>query len=134
MKNKIFESKAMAIGTALLEWIILFVAAGIAFYISGMFFGAKNSFIIGIIVWLIVRLSIRSILKSILPLKYQDETYVYIHEIYKSQQNVKIEESEANKSIIKAKSDLEGTSILIFICTILAIMLLILWIIMNFVI
>ena len=103
MRNKIFESKAMAIGTALLEWIIIFVAAGIVFYISRMFFGATNSFIIGIIGWLIVRLSIRSILKSILPLKYQDEAYEYIHEIYNSLKNAKIENLKKIKSLKNVK-------------------------------
>ena len=136
MKNKIFESKAMAIGTALLEWIIIFLVAGIVFYISGMFFGTQNSFIIGIIGCLIARLSIRTILKSILPLKYQDELYEYIHEIYKSRQNAKIEKSEENKITTKSKikSDSEGKSRLVFIFLILAMILLVTIIIINFVI
>jgi len=134
MKNKIFESKAMAIGTALLEWIIIFLVAGIVFYISGMFFGTQNSFIIGIIGCLITRLSIRTILKSILPLKYQDELYEYIHEIYKSRQNAKIEKSEENEITTKSKikSDSEGKSRLVFIFAILAMILLVTMIIINF--
>ena len=67
-------SKAMAIGTALLEWIIIFVVAGVVTLIGVILFGARNGSIMGFIGWLIARGVMRSIIKSILPLRYQYET------------------------------------------------------------
>ena len=71
---KATPSKAMAIGTALLEWIIIFVVAGVVTLIGVILFGARNGSIMGFIGWLIARGVMRSIIKSILPLRYQYET------------------------------------------------------------
>ena len=80
-------SKAMAIGTTLLEWIIVFVVAGVVTLITVILFGFKYGSIMGFIGFLISRGVMRSIIKSILPLRYQDETY----------EEVKIEEEEEIK-------------------------------------
>jgi len=67
-------SKAMAIGTTLLEWIIIFAVALLIAVIAGFVFGTRTSSIVGFIAFLISRAVIRSILKSILPQRYKDET------------------------------------------------------------
>jgi len=71
---KATPSKAMAIGTALLEWIIIFVVAGVISLVGVVLFGAAGGSVMGFVGWLIARATMRSILKSILPLRYQDET------------------------------------------------------------
>ena len=71
---KTSESKAMAIGTTLLEWIIVFVVAFLVGGIAGLIFEERTGSVIGFIAFLGARAVIRSILKSILPLRYQDET------------------------------------------------------------
>ena len=71
---KATPSKAMAIGTKLLEWIIIFVVAGVISLVGVVLFGAAGGSVMGFVGWLIARATMRSILKSILPLRYQDET------------------------------------------------------------
>jgi len=68
---KATPSKALAIGTTLLEWIIIGVVAFIVGGIAGIIFGERSGSVIGFIAFLGARVVIRSIIKSILPLRYE---------------------------------------------------------------
>ena len=70
---KATPSKALAIGTSLLEWIIIFVVAGVISLVGVVLFGAAGGSVMGFVGWLIARATMRSILKSILPLRYEAE-------------------------------------------------------------
>ena len=96
-------SKAMAIGTTLLEWIIVFVVAFLVGGIAGLIFEERTGSVIGFIAFLGARAVIRSILKSILPLRYQDETYeeVKIEEEDEDHEDDEIEEDEIEEEINK---------------------------------
>ena len=72
---KTSESKAMAIGTTLLEWIIILVVAFLVGGLAALFGGGTRWSSIGaFIAFLVGRIVVGIILKSILPLRYQNET------------------------------------------------------------
>ena len=98
-KPKTIESKAMAIGTALLEWIIIFVVAGVISLVGVVLFGAAGGSVMGFVGWLIARATMRSILKSILPLRYQDETDE------EEEKEVEVEEEEVEEEEVSTEVD-----------------------------
>lgn len=91
---KATPSKAMAIGTTLLEWIIIFVVGGVVSLIGLVLFGAAGGSIMGFAGWLIARATMRSILKSILPLRYEAE-----EDIKEEKVEVEVEEVKEEKEV-----------------------------------